>query len=169
MTKHVPPPPVGSTTPWARGTHRPIETMVASYTLFVALKVAALAPLGALHDTTLLRLPGAAVAAYISFLGLGGVLVLAGLLVRRKDLRREINVQQAGWYLLGIGWLAYAICADILLSRILLESDLGYALACGAAWKIYALGRKERRLGNAQEVADTGELPLVIDEEDATL
>ena len=62
-------------------------------------------------NTPLVFLPPFLIIGIGLFCGVGGMLALAGLLIRHNNVRIELNVEQTGWTLLGVGWFAFLYAA----------------------------------------------------------
>lgn len=169
MRSHVAPARNDPPSMWDRGTAHPVETVIAAYGLFEAVKVSILAHAGGIAHPSLSVLPLQLVIVLILFIGTGSAVALKGLLVHREDLRKELNAEQVGWALLGIGWVAYSVSADVLNPSLSVSADLGYFIALAAGWRYYGLRRVERTLDHVKEVIEsTGAAPPIIPEESAT-
>lgn len=90
-----------------------------------------------------------------AFLGVGGFLALCGIYIRRRNLRIELNTEQAGWVLQAIGWLTFMYVgwrvgnpANALVA--------GTIIGTGSVLRTIALIKLERRLTDAvtEEVTD---------------
>ena len=140
MPKHFPPPKHDPPSVGDRANGHSVEVMVCVYSIWISSKVVLLGMSGTSTTPALGALPP--------------------VLVAQRDVRREINCEQYGWTLLGIGWLGYSISADILNPGISISSDLGYALAAASGWRYLALRRIEKTLELVEE-ATTGTMPIV--------
>lgn len=160
MPKHFPPPKHDPPSVGDRANGHSVEVMVCVYSIWISSKVVLLGMSGTSTTPALGALPPVLVAVLVGFIFLGGATALHGLLVAQRDVRREINCEQYGWTLLGIGWLGYSISADILNPGISISSDLGYALAAASGWRYLALRRIEKTLELVEE-ATTGTMPIV--------
>lgn len=166
MGSHVAPAANEPPSLWDRATTHGVEATIVAYGVFEAIKVAALAATTGLTSIPLMLLPLPLLVVLILFVGGGGAIALKGLLMRCEDLRKEINTEQVGWALLGLGWLGYGIASDILDPRIAASSDLGYAVAIASAWRYYGLRRIEKALERVDQAVDNGG-PPVIDPQEA--
>lgn len=156
MGSHVAPAFKYPPTLWDRSTIHAVEVMVCIYGLFEAVKVVVIGLTAGL-ESHLALLPIPLLAVLVLFVGGGSAIAIKGLIVRCEDLRREINVEQVGWALLGLGWLGYGVGSDILNPGVAVASDIGYALAVAGAWRFYGLRRIEKHLDRVVEAIDRGE------------
>lgn len=98
---------------------------------------------GALPRTAM---PGFMLLFLCFFITVGGVLALFGLMVRRDNVRAELNTEQTGWLLIGIGYAAYAIALIVAGVSGLVTGATAAFLAVAALWRAMALMQIEREL-----------------------
>jgi glucan phosphoethanolaminetransferase (alkaline phosphatase superfamily) len=95
------------------------------------------------------------------FLFVGGLTALFGVLVRRNNIRAELNVEQTGWLILCAGWMAYAWAAIYYADGAAMSYIFAGAVALGSALRAVALFATERQLDAAvREGVETGSLPI---------
>lgn len=104
--------------------------------------------------SSLAMLPTILVYGIAAFIATGGVLALYGLLVRRENIRRELNIEQMGWLLLGVGWAAYMLSVALLATGSPIGVTLGACVATGAAGRYMALIILERQAAAAVQEND---------------
>lgn len=151
---------------WGRATTHAVELVVVVATALLGVKVAVI--LADRQPPALERLPEALVYGASAFMVLGAALAAKGLLVRREDVRRELNAEQIGWALMLIGGLGYAVTLDLIIGQgggrpgggggrglgIGPGPELGYFLAAASAWRVYALWRIERQLDAVKDAIE---------------
>lgn len=118
--------------------------------------------LGAFASTTPLRfLPGHLLYGLGAFLIFGGVTAIVGVLIRRNNIRAELNIEQTGWVVLAVGWGAYAWAAIYYADGAAMSYLFAGAVSIGSALRGVALLVTEKQLDAAvREGADTGSIPL---------
>jgi hypothetical protein len=81
-----------------------------------------------------------------AFVGLGGLTALWGLLVRKDNIRAELNIEQVGWILIAAGWLSYLYAAIRYADGPSSAVAAGMFIGLGAVARAIALIVLEREL-----------------------
>lgn len=140
-----------------------LEIAVAAFSLFGGLMVTLNAKdLDAFASTTPLRfLPFHLVLGIGVFLVFGGVTALAGVLIRRNNIRVELNLEQTGWVTLAVAWATYAWASTYYTDGAALSYLFASAVSIGAALRSVALFMTERQLDAAvREGVEIGSTPI---------
>lgn len=103
------------------------------------------------HTGVLSQLPLFLVYAIGIFVGAGGMTALVGLLVRRNNIRVELNVEQIGWIILSVGWLAYLYAALRYADGSITAVSAGLFISLGGFTRAAALIVLERQLERTVE------------------
>jgi hypothetical protein len=80
------------------------------------------------------------------FLGVGGSVALYGVLVRRDNIRRELNIEQMGWLVQMFGWVLYTVPTVLLGFTSIFGVIIGTFLTIGCLLRFDALRRVEQKL-----------------------
>jgi len=130
-----------------------VELAVVSYSLITGIAVVTVLvrAAGAVPSATLQAVPGYFLYGIGGFLTLGGVLALGGLLIRRHNVRRELNIEQSGWILLGVAWGIYLYSAVRYMDGAVLQASFALFIGLGCAGRVAALVGIERQLEAAVE------------------
>lgn len=91
------------------------------------------------------------------FVGAGALVSLFGLLVRRSNIRKELNVEQVGWILLAVGWLSYLYAAIRYADGPSTAVAAGLFIGVGAILRAVALIMLERDLEVIVSAAEGGD------------
>lgn len=88
--------------------------------------------------------------------GVGGLLTLVGLLVRRTHYTDEIHVEQIGQVLLGFGWASYVYATAYYTDNEMPSVIFGsvFSLACAARWLWLWVIERHDRQGRAKQGKD---------------
>lgn len=139
-----------------------LEVAVAAFSFLGGLLVVANADsLDVFASTTPLRfLPIHLVYGIGVFLIAGGAASLTGLLVRRNNIRAELNIEQTGWVILAAGWGAYAWASIYYADGAAMSYLFAGAVCLGATLRAIALFVTENQLDAAvREGVETGTIP----------
>lgn len=88
------------------------------------------------------------------FVCVGGITALVGLLIRRDNVRLEINIEQIGWIILSVGWLSYLYAALRHSEGTTSAIVAGLCIGIGGIVRVIALAMLERQLEIAVEGGD---------------
>lgn len=146
MATHIYIPPEPPTL-WNRMTAHAVEVVLCAYGIIIGLLVALNAnDKDLMSRSPLAALPGDLVLAIGTLVFLGASMALVGLLVRRRDIRRELNVEQIGWLAYSLGWAGYGIAAATLVEGSGLAVASALIMVWAGIWRAYALWKVERAL-----------------------
>lgn len=146
-----------------------LEVAVASFSFLGGLLVVANGrDLDVFAATTPLRfLPHYLVYGLGIFLIAGGTAALIGLLVRRDNIRVELNIEQTGWVILAVGWGAYAWAAIYYADGAAMSYLFAGAASLGSVLRAAALFVTEKELDAAvREGVETGSTPTIKEDTD---
>lgn len=135
------------------------EIGVAIYSAFIGIIVIINAHAYEAADGGILhRLPLYLVYGIGGFVCAGGLTAMWGLLIRRNNIRAELNVEQIGWIILSVGWFAYLYAAIRYGGGISTAMLSGACIGTAAALRAVALIVLEKELDKAvKEGTDTHE------------
>lgn len=146
-----------------------LEVAVAGFSFLAGLLVIANAGnLDVFAQTTPLRfLPIHLVYGLGIFLTFGGVVSLVGLLIRRHNIRAELNIEQTGWVVLAVGWGAYSWAAINYADGAAMSYLFAAAVSLGSVLRAAALFVTEKELDAAvREGVETGSIPTIKEDTD---
>lgn len=132
---------------WDRATAHALEVCTAGYSVALGVMLVTRVPFTNLHaPLPITGMPGFILPILGGFILLGGFLALMGLLIRRENVRRELNVEQTGWLMLMLGYTAYSIALVTAGVTGLLTGATATFLAVASLWRLIALIYIERGL-----------------------
>lgn len=138
---------------WERATAHALEVTVSVYTAFLGvIGLLSVDNAQVMSQSALGFLPAPLAYGICLTLLTGGALSLFGLLVRRQNLRRELNIEQLGWITQSLGWITFALCVIYFMDHAIFSSTAGLMIFAGCVWRLIALYRIERALDAVKEV-----------------
>lgn len=147
MPTHIYIPPRQPPTLWDRATAHALEVCTAGYSVALGVMLLTRLPFTSLNGSLpLTGLPAYLLPALGAFVLLGGVIALSGLLIRRENVRRELNLEQTGWLMLFLGYTAYAVALITAGTTGMLTGATATFLAVASLWRFIALVYIERGL-----------------------